>query len=287
MYRKDLFVLNNALEFLKRDKVTSRSYVNELNSKLSEPIVSTEDFSIKYSNYGVNRLTKLINSRIEVISTDYNKKYNYKNATSLYYKLVKNERLALLLEKIDAASNQNAELLDKFRTSKYTDYYIEEDVVGTYRTVNIFTMLNNLDFLSLVLTEEQLAKVRDLHSEYLIEGTDIINSIVNTDNSESINVPYILDFTKWDHSECPFEVINGANNSIITLEDFASIGFKLYTISELITTVLHKLEHVITNFKLLDLYMHITSMERIIAFIESKEVNFLISLYKIISTIED
>lgn len=286
MFRKDLFVLNNALEFLKRDKVTSRSYVNELNSKLTEPIVSTEDFSVKYSNYGVNRLTKLINARIEVISSDYNKKYNYKNATSLYYKLVKNEKLALMLEKIDAASNQNPELLDKFRTSKYTDYYIEDEI-ATYRTVNIFTMLNNLDYLSLVLNEEQLAKARDLHSEYLINGTDIINSIVNTDNSESINVPYLLDFTKWSHSECPFEVVNSANNSIITLEDFGSIGFKLYTVSELISTILHKLEHVITNFKLLDLYLHITSMERIITFIDSKEVNFIIDLYKILSTIED
>lgn len=286
MYRKDLFILNNALTFLNRDKVTSRSYVNELNSKLTEPLVSTEDFSVKYSNYGVNRLTKLINSRIDVITTDYNKKYNYKNATSLYYKLVKNEKLAVLQEKIDAASNQNAELLDKFRTSRYTDYYIEDEV-ATYRTVNIFTMLNNLDFLSLVLTEEQLVRVRDLHHDYLIEGTDIINSIVNTDNSESISVPYLLDFTSWDHSECPFDTVNSANNSIITLEDFAKIGYKLYTISELIATILHKLDNVITNFKLLDLYMHITSMERILAFIESREVNFLISIYRVISTVEE
>ena len=159
----DKEVILNFQNRLNENGLTSRSFVDSLNAMLVGEKISTEDYTIAYSEYGVRRLNDILNDRVKYLEDLYDSKYNYNVLLDLYHDMHKH--IYTLIETIDAASNNTVAtrtvLKDKNKLLRYASDDGHETVSMLHQ--NIIGLLDTNDFVDLLTKDTDIRAVSYTH----------------------------------------------------------------------------------------------------------------------------
>lgn len=281
----DKEVILNFQNRLNENGLTSRSFVDSLNAMLVGEKISTEDYTIAYSEYGVRRLNDILNDRVKYLEDLYDSKYNYNVLLDLYHDMHKH--IYTLIETIDAASNNTVAtrtvLKDKNKLLRYASDDGHETVSMLHQ--NIIGLLDTNDFVDLLTKDTDIrVKIKDYVYEYKEELVDkhpgnMINTLSHVVDTHNAKVPYLHDLTH-ECEGCPYPMIRKATYDIITLEDFIEISPKLSKVSKILTAVDKELTGDVFSHKRLDVVLYIDITKKLIEMIESPELKLLLRVWK-------